>query len=102
MVFRMMTRDKGLPPNWGHEPEDGRDLESLLPVQASLSVEEILTDEALLAGLLAGISDSQRPVAGTMFALRAAPAGSELAGEAESTRRVPRAAESRWPNARRE
>ncbi len=73
-----------LPPNWGHEPEDGRDLESLLPPQASLSVEEILTDEALLAGQLAGISDSQRPVAGTMFALRSAPAGSELAGEARA------------------
>lgn len=65
-----------LPPHWGHEPEDGRGLD------ASLSVEEILTDESLLAGQPAGISDSQRPVAGAMFALRAAPAGSELAGEA--------------------
>ena len=71
-----------LPPSWGHEPEDGRDLDALLSGQAPLSVEEILTDEALLAGQLAGVSDSQRPVAGAMFALRSAPAESELAGEA--------------------
>lgn len=71
-----------LPPSWGHEPEDGRDLDALLSAQMPLSVEEILTDEALLAGQLAGVSDAQRPVAGAMFALRAAPAGSELAGEA--------------------
>ena len=71
-----------LPPSWGHEPEDGRDLDALLSVEETLSVEEMLTDEALLSGQLAGLSERQRPVAGAMFALRAAPAGSELAGEA--------------------
>jgi hypothetical protein len=70
-----------LPPSWGHEPEDGRDLDALLSGQVSLSVEEIQADEAMLAGQLAGVSESQRPVAGAMFALRSAPEGSELAGE---------------------
>lgn len=71
-----------LPPSWGHEPGAGRDLDALLSGQVSLSVEEIQADEALLAGQLAGVSESQRPVAGAMFALRSAPEGSELAGEA--------------------
>jgi hypothetical protein len=71
-----------LPPNWGHEPDDGGDLDALLSGQASLSVEEILADEALLAGQIACACDAQRPVAGAMFALRSAPEGSELAGEA--------------------
>ena len=71
-----------LPPSWGHEPEAGRDLDALLSGQVPLSVEEIQSDEAVLAGQLACVSESQRPVAGAMFALRSAPEGSELAGEA--------------------
>ena len=80
-----------LPPNWGREPEDGRDLEALLSAEAPLSVEALLVDEALLSGQMTGISETQRPVAGAMFALRAAPAASELAGEAAARARVPRA-----------
>lgn len=71
-----------LPPSWGHEPEAGRDLDALLSGQVPLSVAEIQADEALLAGQLACVSESQRPVAGAMFALRSAPEGNELAGEA--------------------
>ena len=71
-----------LPPSWGREPEDGRDLGALLPAQAPLSDEELLADEALLSGQMTGISEWQRPVAGAMFALRSAPVRSELAGEA--------------------
>lgn len=75
-----------LPPSWGHEPEDGRALDALLTgeglaAEAPLSAEEILADEALLAGQLACVSDAQRPVAGAMFALRSAAEESELAGE---------------------
>jgi hypothetical protein len=70
-----------LPPSWGREPEDGRDLDTLLPPQAPLSVEELMADEALLSGQMTGISESQRPVAGAMFALRSAPVLSELTGE---------------------
>jgi hypothetical protein len=71
-----------LPPSWGREPEAGRDLDALLSAEAPLSVEALLVDEALLSGQMTGISESQRPVAGAMFALRAAPAVSEFAGEA--------------------
>jgi hypothetical protein len=71
-----------LPPSWGREPEDGRDLDALLSAEAPLSVEALLADEALLSGQMTGISESQRPVAGAMFALRAAPVQSEFAGEA--------------------
>jgi hypothetical protein len=71
-----------LPPSWGREPEAGRDLDALLSAEAPLSVEALLADEALLSGQMTGISESQRPVAGAMFALRAAPVASELAGEA--------------------
>lgn len=71
-----------LPPSWGHEPEDGRDLDAVLSGQGTLSVEEIQADEAMLAGQLALVAESQRPVAGAMFALRSGPEESELAGEA--------------------
>jgi hypothetical protein len=53
-----------LPPNGGPGPYDGWDL------------------EGLLSGRNVWLPDGMRPVAGTLAALRSAPAGTELSGEA--------------------